>query len=381
MIIVLAVLVLLLCSAMSSLVEAAIFSVPIARVEVALRDGRHGSRRLKRIKDDLHRPVAALVILNNIFNIGGSIFIGTLAQDYFQDSQLAVFTAVLTFLVILFAEIIPKTLGERFSGPIALGTAPALMFVTSLLSPVIWIVDMFIRPLSVKRTSRFPTEEEISALAHLGNQAGKIDQHEWELIHRVFRLNDVTARDIMTHRLKLTSLPAQRPLSELRPSELNLSHSRILVTDDGDIDKVVGIVHQRALLIALAEGTKGTKTVGDLKKSVLFVYESTPGHRLLQQFQETRQHLFVVVDEYGGTNGVVSLEDVLEELVGEILDETDTVGELSTNPVLPLGIERSALAENRTSPGTPKSDAEPRRSTPASSTSAISRRPGELAER
>jgi len=319
---------LLLLSGLTSMVEAAIFSVPLTRVHLAHDQKRRGSNRLRRIKTDIQRPVAALVILNNCINIGGSIFVGFLASEEF-GKNIAVFSAALTFLVIIFAEIIPKTIGERFCDGIALAAAPPLLVVTALLSPLIWIIEKITRPFARKGQQVFTSEEEIRTLAHIGNEAGEISGHESELIHRAFLLNDATARDIMTHRLKLSTLPADKHLSELKPDKLDFSHSRLLVTDGGDIDRIQGVVFLRDLLLALAQG-KLDLTVGDLEHPVQNVYESTPAHKLLIEFQRTRQHLFVVIDEYGGTNGVVSLEDVLEELVGEIHDETDPISETQT---------------------------------------------------
>ncbi|MBN1444415.1 MAG: HlyC/CorC family transporter [Planctomycetes bacterium] len=320
----LCVVLLLLASGLASMTEAALFSVPLSRVHVALDRKRTGSRRLARIKENMQRPIAALVILNNCVNIGGSIFVGFLAKRQFEDAMVAVFTGILTFLVIVFAEIIPKTIGERFSERIALAAAPPLVVLTKMLLPLIWIIERLTRPFAGDPERPVASEEEIRVLARLGNQKGNISVHESELIRRAFRLNDVTARDVMTHRLKLSSLPAELSLADLKPEDIDPSHSRILVTEGGDLDKINGLVYARDILLSLAQG-RTDLTIGDIKKPATFVYESSPAHRLLRQFQRTRQHLFVVVDEYGGTCGVVSLENVLEELVGEIHDETDPV--------------------------------------------------------
>ncbi len=313
---------LLVASGLVSMTEAAIFSVSRSEVQLALEKKRHGSRRLAAIKENLSRPIAAIVILNNAINIGGSVFIGHLAAGVFGNAWLGAFTAVFTFLVIVIGEIVPKTLGEKFACPIALRSAPALTLLTECLRPVIFAIEQVCRPLSKFPRPRPTAEDEIRALVRLGKETGTIDRHESELIRRVFLLNDVTAKDIMTHRLNLSSLPAERRLSELRPEDVERLHSRILVAQGGDLDRVDGVVHQRELLLALARG-RTDLTVGDLKSPIPVVYEATPAHQLLRKFQQTRQHLFVVVDEYGGTSGVVSLEDVLEELVGEIEDELD----------------------------------------------------------
>lgn len=314
--------VLIVVSGLVSLVEAALFSVPLSRIHMAVDRTRAGSRRLLAIKQNLQRPIGALVILNNTVNIGGSLLVGRHAEVLFGDAWIGTFTACFTFVMVVAAEIIPKTLGERFAEPVALGAAPSVLILTRVLTPVIWLIERLTLPFARSGEAHIVSEEEIRAMASLGNTAGSISRHEHELIRKVFRLNDVTAKDIMTHRLHLSHLQAKKPLAELKVEEIEKMHSRILVAADGDLDKINGVVYQRDLLLALAQGRTGL-TAGDLKHPVHFVYEATPAHRLLQDFQHTHQHLFVVVDEYGGTSGVVSLEDVLEELVGEIEDEMD----------------------------------------------------------
>ncbi len=311
-----------LLSGLVSLVEAALFSVPISRVHIAVEQRRKGARLLLRIKQNLQRPIGALVILNNAVNIGGSLFVGEEANAVFGDRWKGLYVALYTFLFIIAAEIVPKTLGERFAEPVALKSAPLLWVLTRLLLPVIWLVERITLPFSKGDDPHIVSEDEIRAMASLGNTEGSISRHENELIRKVFKLNDVTAKDIMTHRLKLSFLSGDSLLSEVKLEEIERLHSRILIAADGDLDKINGVVYQRDLLLALAQG-RTNLTVGELKHPVHFVYEATPGHRLLREFQRTHQHLFVVVDEYGGTCGIVSLEDVLEELVGEIEDEMD----------------------------------------------------------
>ncbi len=313
---------LILLSGAVTMVEAALFTVSISRIHMAVARKRKGSRRLLAIKQNLQRPIGALVILNNSFNVGGSLLLGQHAEDVFGSAWMGAFTACFTFAMIVAAEILPKTIGERFSEPIALGSAPALSLLTRAIVPLMWLLEMITRPFARPGHAHIVSEEEIRTLATMGNTSGSISRHESELIRKVFKLNDVTAKDIMTHRLLLSHLPGEKKLAELKWEEIEKLHSRILVAAEGDLDKINGVVYQHDLILALAQG-RADGTVGDFRHPVQFVYEATPGHRLLREFQRTHQHLFVVVDEYGGTSGVVSLEDVLEELVGEIEDEMD----------------------------------------------------------
>ena len=345
---------LIVSSGFTSMSEAALFSVNLSRVYLARDEGRIGARRLLSIKQDIQRPVATLVILNNIINISGSIFVGGVASETFGSAGAGIFAGVLTLLVILFAEIVPKTIGERYSLTIGLTVAAPLLALTRLFAPLIWLIERVTKPFAgkVDEQEGVTSEDEIRLLASLGKDEGLITQHESELIRKAFHLDDVTAQEIMTHRMKLATLDGDLRLSDLDLDELGKGYSRILVTEDGDIDRVNGVVYQRDLLLALARG-ETDKRIEDLKHPPNFVHEATPAHKLLVEFQHTHQHLFVVLDEYGGTSGVVSLEDVLEELVGEILDETDardaaegkriadSAGESTTNPA-----ETSAESEN-----------------------------------
>ena len=319
---ILLVLALVLASGLTSMSEAALFSVPISKVYLARDEKRSGGHRLAVIKENLQRPISALVILNNLINILGSVMIGYKAAEVLGDNYKGAFAGVLTFLIIVFSEIIPKTVGERYNLRISLLAATPLTVVTWLLLPGIWVIEQIARPFSGKANKDVTSEDEIRMMADMGKKAGLISGEENRLISRAFRLNDVTAQEIMTHRLELASLENNTPLAEINPSDLDMSHSRIVVTREGDLDNIAGIIYLRDLLLALAEDKTDLK-VGDLKKPAHMVHESTPAHQLLEQFKVKHQHLFVVLDEYGGTSGVVSLEDVLEELVGEIIDETD----------------------------------------------------------
>jgi CBS domain containing-hemolysin-like protein len=324
------VLALVLASGLTSMSEAALFSVPISKVYLARDKNRSGSSRLAAIKENMQRPISALVILNNLINILGSVMVGYKAADVLGNDWKGYFAGSLTFLIIVFSEIIPKTIGERYNLGISLIAAIPLTLISWILWPAILVIEQIARPFSGKSSKAVTSEDEIRMMANMGKNAGLISGDESRLISNAFRLNDVTAREIMTHRLDLASLENDTPLEEINPSELDMTHSRFVVTRAGDLDDIAGIIYLRDLLLALAGDRTGLK-VGDLKKPAHMVHDSTPAHQLLHQFQVKRQHLFVVLDEYGGTSGVVSLEDVLEELVGEIIDETDPDEEESRN--------------------------------------------------
>jgi CBS domain containing-hemolysin-like protein len=318
---ILAVLALLFCSALSSGTEAALFAVPYGQVLSALQQKRVGASSLLKLKDDMARPIMAIVIINNIANILGSIAVGSMASEILSSKWIGLFSAVLTFLVIVYAEIIPKTVGQRYAESISLWVAAPVVWLTRLFIPVILMIEVLVRPFNRGEESAMTSEDEIRALTKLGGDEGVIEAEERDLIQRVFRLNDITARDIMTPSAHVDFLDGSITVGGLREVIRDLTHSRIPVYE-GSIDQIAGTAHIRDLLQALAEGRDKTP-IKDLVREATFISAQMAGDALIQHFQKTKRHLALVVNAQGTVLGVVSLEDVLEELVGNIVDETD----------------------------------------------------------
>ncbi|MEM9213161.1 MAG: hemolysin family protein [Cyanobacteria bacterium P01_F01_bin.150] len=316
-------------SAVCSGSETALLSLPIMRVRQLAQSNKPTAIALLSIREKISRPIASIVILNNIFNIVGSIVVGQVAAAQLGDRSLGIVSGVLTFFIIIFAEIVPKTLGERFAEPISLAIAFPLKTLTTLLSPFIFLVEKVTAPITKGRVIPVTNEAEIRFLATLGKQEGIIEDDEAELIQRVFRLNDVTAADLMTPRVALTALKGALILSDVKADIIASPHSRIVIYKDA-IDEIVGIALKDHLLAALVEN-KGHQSLASLVRRVQFVPETMRADLLLRQFQSTREHLVIVSDEYGGVSGVVTLEDVLEELIDEIVDETDKTVDLQAS--------------------------------------------------
>lgn len=314
--------VLMICgSAFCSGTETALLSVPSTRVRQLAQTNRKSALALLAIREKISRPIATLVIFNNLFNILGSIAIGRTAATVLGDALLGVFSGILTFLIIIFAEILPKTFGERYAEQVSLAIAPLLVWLTILFTPVVLILERITAPFVKGNRDPITNETEIQLLARLGHQEGVIEEDEFEMIQQVFRLNDLTARDLMTPRVAITYIPGAMTLAEAKEDILSSPHSRMIVTGD-TLDDVLGIVLRYELLKAMVQGEEW-RTVETLARPAYFIPESLRADRLLETFQQTREHLAVVVDEYGIPAGVVTLEDVLEVLIGEIVDETD----------------------------------------------------------
>ncbi len=317
-----AVFVVLIGSAICSGSETALLSVPLLRVrQMAQTSKSPAVSALLSIRHHVSRPIASLVIFNNIFNIVGTLIIGQIANRVFQNTLLAVFSGVLTFLIILFGEILPKTIAERYAEQIAVYIAIPISGLTVICTPVIWLLEHITAPLTKGGKRPITDESEIKLLTVLGYQEGLIEDDEVEMIDRVFRLNDLKAADIMTPRVAITFLPGDAILQDIRADIIRSQHTRILVIED-DLDHVIGVALKAELLTAIVEG-KGGLPIRQVMRQVHYVPDTERTDLLIKTFQSLREHLMVVVDEYGGVSGVVTLEDTLEVLTGEIVDETD----------------------------------------------------------
>lgn len=308
-------------SALCSCSETALLSVPLTRVRQLAQSNRRAALSLLKVREKVSRPIATLVIFNNLFNILGSIAIGRAAASVLGNTLLGIFSGFLTFLIIIFGEILPKTLGERYAEPISLLLAQPLIGLTFLFTPLVLVLEKVTDPFVQGQRRPITNELEIQLLARLGHQEGVIEEDELEMIQQVFRLNDVTASDLMTPRVTVTYLHGSDTLSEVKDDIIASPHSRLIVIGESP-DDVLGIALKYELLTALVQA-QGDSKVTDFLYPARFIPESLRADKLLKAFQAGREHLAVVVDEYGVMAGVVSLEDVLEVLIGEIVDETD----------------------------------------------------------
>ena len=326
LVLVIAIGIVLLSSAICSGSEAALFSVRLVKVRRLAQSKRPEALALLSIRERMNRPIATIVILNNIANIVGTSVVTILASDVLDSRWLGLVSGILTFLVILLSEIIPKTLGDRYSDQIALVIARPVAGLTRILTPLIWCIEKITNPLTAGGNSFTTDEAEIQLLAKMGQEAGTIEDDEFEMIRKIFNLNDMMAADLMTPRVVMTYLKGDLTLAEAKETVLTSPHSRIIVIGE-TLDEVIGVALKTELLAGIIQG-KLDQSISHFAYKVHFVLGRKRADQLLLIFQQARQHLAVVVDEYGGVSGVVTLEDVLEVLTGQLVDETDTIVDL-----------------------------------------------------
>ena len=314
------VLVVLLGSALCSGVEAALLTVnPIRVQELAARERPvAGARRLAKLRKHLGRTLSALVITNNGFNIFGSLMLGgyaawVLEQRGVNSAALPLFSIGLTVLVILLGEILPKALGSRLALPVALASAPLLHWLGILLRPLVVLLERILPALTAEAEIS-TNEDEIRLLARLGSQKGEIEADEAAMIGKVFQLNDLTARDLMTPRVAAPTLDGSLSIESQR-SRLMENNSQWWVVLGDQVDKVLGVASREHLLTALLEN-RGLLTPVDLCEQVDYVPEMIRADRLLTGFRKDSGGVRVVVDEFGGFVGVIGAEAVLAVLAG-----------------------------------------------------------------
>ena len=294
-------------------------SLPLSKVKQLHEEKRSGSYALLRLKENSTRPIGAIVILNNIANIAGSVGVGQVAADALGSQWLGGISALMTFLIIVFSEIIPKTLGQRYAAPVSLRIARPLSWIAFFLTPFLWALEKLQSVLGEEELNT-TNEAELRFLAKAGGTEGVIEEDEAEMVLRVFELNDKTAADIMTPRTAVTFLRAGQSVAELADDIRASEHSRMVVVGE-TLDDVRGFTLRDELLIALLDQSEAL--VDEFVRDVRFVQKTVPSDQLLVDFRRTHQHLAVVRGTHGGMSGVVTLEDVLEVITGEIMDETD----------------------------------------------------------
>lgn len=315
-------------SAFCSIIEAVLYSVPQSQVEVMASSGKKSGLILKKLKKNIQQPITAILTLNTIANTMGAAVAGASAAVVFGEENLVWFSVFFTLTILLFSEILPKTAGVAYAKILATWIAIPLNGLVKIMSPLIWLCQAVTHLIPRQEKEALVSIEEIQAVAVLGRKSGEIEPQQEKVIANILKLQDKTVRQVMTPRTVVFSLSEHLTIGEaLKQKEQWSRHSRVPVFDK-DQDDVVGVVLSRNVLLSLSEGNKKQK-LSELMQPVHFVPEAAPLNRILIEFFEQRIHLFVVVDEYGGVTGVISLEDIIEEIVGrEIIDESDKAGNL-----------------------------------------------------
>lgn len=327
-------------SFLCSLCEAALYAITPAKVEALRLAGSSSGLRLARLRQRIEEAIAGIGTVNTIAQTAGAAWSGALVGELYGNRWLGVFSAIFTLAILLLTEIVPKSIGVAWASVLAARVAWPIQVMIWSIWPLAKLCTLIMRRITRRAPGQEPSEEEIIVMADLAAQGGAILTDELRWVKNVLRLNNVAARELMTPRSVIHALPADLPLDHVEMHAKQGVHSRIPLTEGDDLDHVVGVVQRRAVFDSLIHGplaSLGAKTLRDLMRPALFVPEELAGHRLLEMFIENRQHLAQVIDATGKVSGVVSLEDVMEYVLGRQI-----VGEHDTHP------EMERLARERT---------------------------------
>ncbi len=307
-------------SGIMALTDAAVLSVSAAEIEAMAAKKKRGAAALKKVYRHIARAVVVIVAFTNTINVFGPIIVGQKAVELYGDPIIGIITAVLTFGTIIFSEIIPKSLGVHYAPRISRTAAPIILFFTYALYPLVIFLEC-ISKLMQRGTRRVGTEEQITSLVKLGSASGYIQKEESKIIHRAFVLNDKSAGEMMTPLEQCAFLSGETRIKDAVSYVREQRYSRYPVKDDKS-DTVIGIV-LAADIFETALYSRGTKKVKDICTPAPFVDMEETADNLMVLFKTQKKHM-AVVENNGMPVGLVTLEDVIEELVGEIEDERDT---------------------------------------------------------
>lgn len=315
--------ILLILSAFFSASEVALVGITRAKVRILSEEGGAAGKRLEKLKNNPDHFLITILVGNNIANVGASAIATAVAFGIFGDAGVAIATGVVTLLLLIFGEIGPKTFATRKTESVALFVATPIYYLTLLLSPFFWVYDR-LRRTGKNGTADVPavTEEEIREWIDVGEMEGAIEQDEKEMICSVLRFNDTTAREIMTPRPDVAVIEDTASLEDAVAHFRDTGYSRVPVFHE-HTDNIVGTLNIKDLFNAYTAGNHRA-FVKTLMFDVYCVPESKKIDDLLRELQLRRMHMAIVLDEFGGFSGVVTFEDILEELVGDIMDESDT---------------------------------------------------------
>jgi putative hemolysin len=311
-------------SAFFSGVETAFISLSEIRIQHLIEQDRRGIQLVKDLKDNNERLIITILIGNNLVNIAASAIATAITIQTFKSNAIGIAVGIMTLVILIFGEIIPKNIAMANNEQIAIFAAPVIRVLQYVLFPFIKLLELFTlfisKPFQVG-SEPIITEEEIKSVVSLGEEVGEVEEDERIMIHNIFRFSDLQVNEIMIDRTKMFCIDAVMSLQEVAQEIVDRGYSRIPVYEEKP-DRMIGILYSKDVLKALLS-ENGSDDVKDLIRPAMFVPETMLLDDLLREFQKDKVHIALVVDEHGGISGLITIEDILEEIVGEIYDETD----------------------------------------------------------
>ncbi len=311
-----------------SVLESVILSVTHSHIGMLVKDNHRSGIILQVLKDDINRPLAAILTLNTLSHTVGAAGVGAQTLQVYGSGYVAVASGILTFCILVFSEIIPKTIGATYWKRFASPASYIIRLLMILTFPFVWLSQALSANITPDEDeSKKVSREEITVMAEIGEDEGSIDEHESDIIENLFELKKIPVEEILTPRSVIFALEHHKTVRMVMDEHEDLNFSRIPIYKE-NIDNIIGIVYKDTLLEAMADDFF-EKKMETITEPVDTVFEKQTVESVLNNFTKTRSHMYIVKDEFGGTTGIVTLEDCIETLLGvEIMDESDTVADM-----------------------------------------------------
>jgi CBS domain containing-hemolysin-like protein len=314
-------------SFLCSVAEAVLLSVSLSFVKTKEDQGNKSAVLLKRFKEDIDRPLSSILSLNTIAHTVGAAGVGAQATAIWGEAYFGVVSAVLTVLILLLSEILPKSIGARYWRSLAIPVARMVHVMIGIMYPVVWISKGITRLVSGSKPQEKVSREEIAALTDIGLEEGVFAENESKTIKNLIRSRSIKANEVMTPRTVVVAVPEDMPLSTFFDDPDVRRHSRFPVYHQRP-DNITGYALKYDITDHLSRGN-GDTLIGDIQRPIIICYENTGLPKLFDILLEKKEQIAVLVDEYGGMSGIVTLEDIIETIFGlEIVDERDTQADM-----------------------------------------------------
>ena len=311
-------------SFLCSLLESFILSVTHAHISLVSKDRPALGKKLSHFKENINQPLSAILSLNTIANTVGAASVGAITLVEFGSNWVAIMSGILTLCILIFSEIIPKTVGALYWKKILVPATFAVQVLIIMTYPLVVFLEFVSKWLAKAENEDKVSREEVIAMAELGEDEGTIEESESTVIENVLMLDDISVEEVLTPRSVIFAVNKTNSVREVLDKYNDIEFSRIPVYEDG-LDNIIGVVRRHVLLKSKAEDQFDV-TMGELAKPIHAVEENDSVGDVLDEFVKRREHLFMVKDQFGQVAGLVTLEDAIETLLGvEIVDETDSV--------------------------------------------------------
>lgn len=314
-------------SFLCSVLEAVLLSTPMPFITMKEQEGSKNAPLMMRLKQDIDKPISAILSLNTIAHTVGSAGVGAEAVKVFGEAYFGIISATLTVLILVISEIIPKTIGSYYWRQLAMPSAPVIRGMIVISYPLVWLSELITKLVSRNKHPLSVSREEVSAMVNVGTQEGVFETSENQMIQNLFKLNSITLYEIMTPRTVTITASEKTKLKEFYGNQMHRIYSRIPVYDDNP-DFITGFVLKQTVLEELAED-HFDKQLKDVRRPILAYNEDALVSDVWEEMLKKKEHIAQVQNEYGCFLGIVTMEDIIETIIGrEIVDESDTVVDL-----------------------------------------------------